>query len=116
MLFKSSVRAPWLIGLPIDFCMNSGAGHMLEITEQARMCPLAPGVTRKPSWSMSSSMLWAFTTNSLVPIEMTMSISGGTRLKKVSPSQCLINFTSLTVYISTEVIDPGKMQTLWHVL
>lgn len=95
MLFKSTVRAPCLIVLPIDFCMNSDVGHMLEMTEQARMCPLAPGVTRKPSWNMSSSTLWAFTTNSLAPIEMTTSISGGTRLKKVSHSQCLINFTIL---------------------
>lgn len=54
------------------FDVTSDAGHLLETTEKARMCPLGTGVTRRPSWSTSSYMLWAFTTSSLAQTEMTM--------------------------------------------
>lgn len=63
------------------------------------MCPLAPGVTQRPLWSMSSSTLWAFTMSSRAQIETTMSKSGGTRLKKVGPIffTCQYNGTCVTM-------------------
>lgn len=87
MLFKSSVTAPKVEVVVSSFeffhLITSGAGRMSETIKWARMCPSAPGVTRRPSCSTSSSTLWASTTNSLAQTETTMSKSGGTRLKKV---------------------------------